>query len=290
MFGLKQKEKEIENEQIVENNVLEENVEETSLIEVQEESKTDKFDLAKILGKTEDGLKNEFYVYQIKELMSKLGLWFLDKSLSFNSIVKQIKDAKELGVSEIVVTPVYYDACIQAERKSNGKVINHTVLIDYPNGEGSYKSRLAEVKDAVKKDVDNIIAIYPAVSIALDRFSEDKYRINKLARISKKPFGVALDISIGEENLNKILKAIDGHKVKKIVLISMGSEKEQTVNAVKSVSALKGNPELCVFTDVSSTEDLSLLMDAGAMKIYTPFVFTIAKELTEKFGVEILND
>jgi AraC-like DNA-binding protein len=107
MFGLKQKEKEIENEQIVENNVLEENVEETSLIEVQEESKTDKFDLAKILGKTEDGLKNEFYVYQIKELMSKLGLCFLDKSLSFNSIVKQIKDAKELGVSASFLSRIF---------------------------------------------------------------------------------------------------------------------------------------------------------------------------------------
>ena len=111
MLGFKSKEKEIENEQEVEKEQAQVQVEQVEsqaetqeeptmesqtdieeTVPVQEESEMaevpDKFDLAHLLGKTESGLKTEFYAYQIKEVMSSVAKSFLPEKFDAEQIEK----------------------------------------------------------------------------------------------------------------------------------------------------------------------------------------------------------
>ena len=81
-----EKTKEEKTEEFVEIEITKKADKKEEVKEVKEEkTKTpDKFNLAKVLGKTESGMKAEFYVYQIKELMQKVGK-------IFDSVISSVK-------------------------------------------------------------------------------------------------------------------------------------------------------------------------------------------------------
>ncbi len=250
---------------------------------VQEE---DKFNLAKVLGKTETGMKKEFYVFQIKELMAKLGKT-VGKETTSNEFVKDFKSLCEFGVGEILATPAYYHECREAEKKNKNSYVKVCALIDYPNGESSFKARLADVKDAVKNGVDGVVVVMPTNAVALSRLSEEKSRMIRFAKASKHSFGLAIDGKIDGDNLRKVLKAVDGISAEKLVLICSGMDFSAVKRSLLDVASFKGTKQLCVITELNKLEEISLLFENGADKVYSPFVIDVGNQLLDKFGVQL---
>ena len=250
---------------------------------VQEE---DKFNLAKVLGKTETGMKKEFYVFQIKELMAKLGKT-VGKETTSNEFVKDYKSLCEFGVGEILVTPAYYHECREAEKKNKNSCVKVCALIDYPNGESSFKARLSDVKDAVKNGVDGVVVVMPTSAVAMSRLSEEKSRMIRFAKTAKHSFGVAIDGNVDGDNLRKTLKAVDGIPAQKLVLVCRGMDFSAVKRVLLDVASFKGTKQLCVITELNKLEEISLLFENGADKVYSPFVIDVGNQLLDKFGVQL---
>lgn len=251
------------------------------------EQKTDKFDLAHMLGKTESGLKKDFYIYQIKELMSRLGKTVNDKKCTVDGLAETYKELKELGVGEIAVSPFFFREIDEAADKVGKTGIKKGALIDYPNGESSFRARIADVKEAVGRGADTVTVCLSAACVSLIRLSEEKARLYKLARIAKKTFGAGIDANLSEEALKKTLKAVEGLKIARIALLGETTGTAELIDVVKRVSEVKGNKELCVYSNISAVSELSELIDCGADRVFTPYVERIGKELKEKFDVEL---
>lgn len=260
--------------------------EKPTVVAFEEPQEKDKFDLAKVLGKTESGMKKEFYVYQIKKLMAKLGKTVERETVS-GEFVKDFGLLCEFGVGETIVSPSYYNECREAEKKNKKSGVKFCALIDYPNGESSFKAKIADVKDAVKNGVDAIIAVMPTNAVSLSRLSEEKYRINKLSKVAKNSFGVGVNAKIDSDDFRKVLKAVEGVNAKKLVLLCDGMEFSAVKRVVSEATDFKGDKELCVLTNTKQLEELSALLESGADKVYSPFVIEIGNRLLDKFGVRI---
>ena len=240
--------------------------------------------LARALGKTESGLKSEFYLYQIKELLSRLGnITSID---AFNKNSQVINDLIKYGVGYVVVTPVYFELCRALESKIGKGKIKFATVIDYPNGESSFKAQLVDVKNAVRFGLDSITVTVPNAEV-ISAVGGIKARLNKLSRAARHGFGYAIVADGNEETLRKTLKSLDGVKAKHVMLIVDKLDKEAALKAVKVAAELKGKKRLIVYTTLSVSGDISAITELNADEVYTKSANSIAAELYNKFGIKI---
>lgn len=240
--------------------------------------------LARALGKTESGLKSEFYLYQIKELLSKLGNITSADAFSKNSQV--IFDLIKHGAGYVVVTPVYFELCRAIESRIGKGKIKFATVIDYPNGESSFKAQLVDVKNAVRFGLDTITVTVPNADVVA-AVGGIKARLNKLSRAARHGFGYAIVADGNEETLKKTLKSLDGIKAEHVMLIVDKLDKETALKSVKAAAELKGKKRLIVYTTLAVSEDISSITELNADAVYTKSVNSIAAELYNKFGIKI---
>jgi len=244
----------------------------------------DKFDLAPLLGKTESGMKTEFYIYQIKEFMKSVGVFFAP-DIKIDKAMEVFKETKRYGADEISVPPYLYPTCKNLESKFGRNVVKFGTLIDYPNGESSFKGRIADVKDAVKNGLDVITLTLPTRLCSLGNLGVEKSRINKLYKVSKHCLGVAVKADILADEMKKIVKMIDSTKVEHITLLAENLSVEQILDAVKIVNQYKGWRKVYVYSNITELSKLSTIIESKVDKVYTPNVSAIGRSLTEKFGI-----
>ncbi len=300
MFGIKEKvkeqvvppveetEKEIENEEVLQEevqDVVEETIKENATPVNLE--KKDAFDLAYLLGKTESGLKSEFYAYQIKELMKSIGVTLKRTEGTSEQFEEVYKQAIKYGADEICVSPYYYQACKNIEEKLKGQEIKIGAMIDYPYGESSFKARLADVKVAVQNGVNLITVVFPVSATVLGSFGGEKAKLNKICKAGKSKVGVAIKADLGQEDLKRIVKLVDGTKCSHITLLAENLGVEKIIDAIQSVSLKKGNKKIHVYTAIDKMQDLSAVLEQKVDKVYTPYLDQIGEALSEKFGIEM---
>ncbi len=253
----------------------------------QEQTKTEEkssFDLARALGKTEDGLKAEFYAYQIRELMAKVGK--IAYAVDFSSGAEKMKDLIKYGTGSVCVTPLYFERCREFENKVGKGKIRFSTVIDYPNGESSIKAQIADVKNAVRYGLDKITVTVPRYEV-LSCISGIKNRLNKLSRVAKKGFGYGIICDGNEENLKKALKLLEGVKAERIVLITGDLDVEKVVLSIKLAIAVKGKKQVYVYTNLGGAEDVSIMIENKADGVYTASANEVAEKLCEKFGIKM---
>lgn len=249
--------------------------------------KKDHFDLAHLLGKTESGLKTEFYAYQIKELMKSVGIIIPRDNINGEKLVNAYKEALKYGVDEISITPYFYQACKDLERKSKESSVKFGTMIDYPYGESSFKARLADVKASVNNGLDVCTIVLPYSAITMGELCAEKSKLNKLCKAGKKNVGVAIKADFKQEECKKILKLIDGIKCSHITLLAEGVSAEKISEILKVLATYKFEKKVYVYSTIKTVEELSLLIESKVDKIYTPYLEEIGSGLTEKFGIKL---
>ena len=284
------------NEQAV---IEEEKAEEIVEIEITKKSETkeevkdvkpknpDKFNLAKVLGKTESGMKAEFYVYQIKELMQKVGKIFDTKRVSVADISDCYASLQKFGASELLVSPIYASECAKVEKRGGDASVSFGAIIDYPFGESSFKAKLTELKNCLKCQFNSVTVTFPTSAVYLGKTNAEKNNVVKLAKKCKVPFGVALDSEIPMDDMRKLLKAFANSKISYVTLLLDKMDRISMLDYFEEVAAYKGKLKVYVYSSVNNLKDLSTLIELSADKVYTPFVEEIGQELLDKFDVEI---
>lgn len=279
----------VEQENVVANTVTETVKEQTDeqALPVSTEQKKDGFDLAYLLGKTESGLKSEFYAYQIKELMKSIGVTLKREDVTSEQLENVYKQVVKYGADEIAVSPYFYQACKDLESKFKNQAVKFGAMIDYPYGESSFKARLADVKVAVQNGVNLITVVFPTSATALGGFGGEKLKLNKLCKVGKRSVGVAIKADQRQEDLKRLVKLIDGTKCSHITLLAEGVSVEKIADAIKVVSAQKSGKKVFVLTTIENMQDLSAILELKVDKVYTPYIEKIGEGLTEKFGIKM---
>ena len=248
---------------------------------------TDMIDLAKVLGKTESGMKAEFYVYQIKELMQRVGKIFDTKKVTSADVIESHETLKKFGVSEILVSPIYASECAKAEKKNPTAEVKFGTIIDYPFGESTFKAKMMDVRNSLKSGFNSITVTFPTSAIYLGKANSEKSNVIKLAKKCKIPFGVALSPDIPIDEMKKLLKAFGNSKISYVTLLLDKLDSVSMFDYFTEIAAYKGKLKVYAYTSIASVKDLSALIELSADRVYTPHVEAIGRELLEKFDVEL---
>ena len=251
------------------------------------EQEQDKFGLAHLLGKTESGLKTEFYAYQIKEVMRSVVKSFPQGQLDVEEIEKACSNCVKFGAMELAITPYTYQVLKGIESKFGKDAIKFSAMIDFPYGESSHKARIADVKTAVANGADNITVAFPVKALSFGSIGTEKARLNKLCKVSKQTLGVSIKADLCEEDMKKMLKVIDGTRLSHVMLNAEDASLSTITQAISILSKQKGNKKIFVYSTVKSIDDLSTLLSLKVDKIYTPYLEELGYGLCAKFGINL---
>jgi hypothetical protein len=258
---------------------------EVEVLAIKEEK--EKFSLAGILGKTESGMKSEFYAYQIKELMQSVGMIMPKNGVNIADIESAYGETVKYGGKQIFLTPYFYRAIKNLESKVGASSISFCSMIDYPYGESSQKARLIDVKEAFKNGMDLVTVVMPFNAYSMGGLNAEKSKLNKLCKVRKGKVGVAIGINYGEEDFRKVIKMIDGLKCAHVTLLCQGGSIDKIANAVNIIREKKFSKKVFVYSSVKTIEELSRLKSLKVDMIYSERFEEIGKELEGKFGIEL---
>ncbi len=248
-----------------------------------EKSDTDLFKFASVFGKTEKGLKDEFYAYQIRSLMERTGLPIEKKTEK--RIIEEFEQAVSVGVGDILLTPCLLPTLLKAKEGKPNIKANLSVIVDYPLGESSFKARLNDVKYALKNGADKILVVLGEPAVNFGHVGVERIRLNKLFKASKGKLGVALNVDFSEEQLVRAVKIIENSNVESILLIAKGKNSLDVVQAIRLVKAIKKQKEILVLSDAGDLEEFSAILMENPSMIYTTRAEQVYRGLKEKFGL-----
>ena len=285
MFGLNLKKKEKKNKTAdsavkVKNATAEEKAKEKN--ETESESSV-KFDLPRAVGKSKEKMEKDFYIFQIKEFMAKVGLLILPPVESVSDVEKELYSAKKHCVNEILVTPILSERFSTAPSVAGSSV---SVLLDFPFGHGCLKGRICSVKHIKNIVNGNIILTVPISIDGAFLKQRNVYHTEKALKKTENG-GVLVDAGIGLESMKKTFRAYADLKFKSFTLCALNLSGEELTSAVKCAMENKGCKDLYVLSDVDTSESLSEITALGVCTVFTPNAVKIAEELEEKFSVTL---
>lgn len=255
---------------------------------VSTESKEDDGDagaFAKLLGETAEQVKDDYRLHEIRRFCAKIGKVNVRYELKDAEGVKIIDTCDKLAVSEILVSPAYLDVYRKAVNKSGIYGQKICALIDFPFGESTYKSKMADIKACLKYGVDGFTVVMPAVSVK--DTGAFKSQMKKLGKVSGKPTGVAFSASeLDAEQIKLILKVAEKTELTSLTF-AFGNETEEEIRGkCELIRRNKGKTEIRILGNVCSAEAVAAVVGLGADKVLTPYADEIAKELARRFNIK----
>ena len=240
--------------------------------------------VAKILGKSQQDLKNEFFKYQLDMLLQKLGGIPKKSLVSFTDAEDFLLQGYRAGITEYIVSPFEFAIYKNIQKRHNLKNATFLTLCDELKGEGSFKGRLASAKILSKTGADGVVLPFPSRAWHFSCVGENKRKTIKIIKNCKKPIVLAID-NIEQNATLKTIKAIQPIKAKAIMLVANEFNFEKIQATIKGLLEVKFNKKLYVKCSCHTVEDFILLQELKADKIFTPFANELAKELSYRIGL-----
>ena len=209
-----------------------EQVEETQLVEVLEVSKEDAKsekqtgagnkensliqdfeNLAMLLNTTVESLKKEFYLTQIKKIMSKMQKAVVRYDMTEAEMDKIFLSASQYGLGGITVAPAYLQNCVKQNKKNKMK-LDLCSIIDFPFGESSLKGKISDIKESLKIGANTVAVAMPSMLFNGENFKELKKQCKTLYSKSKKNAGIVINATdISEEKYTEAIKFFNKSKL-----------------------------------------------------------------------------
>lgn len=244
-------------------------------------------DLAALMNTTVEALKDEFFLFQIRKLMSRMGKVIVRYNVSEKELERFFVNSSLLELGEIVVSPVYLQSCAKQIEKNRLHNLRVGSLIDFPFGESSLKSKMADIRDSASFDADDITVVMPSVTTAEENANILKKQAKKISRSYRKGAGIALNATdLTDDQIKRAIKTAERTKLSFITFIFGETALSELVNRMTFINSIKGNKKIKVLANVDSAEGIMQLFKLDVDVILTPYADVIGKELIERFNVK----
>ncbi len=259
--------------------------------EYEQEDDFDGFpDLARIMNMTVKELREEFFLFQVRKLMSKLAKTVIRFSVSDKEIAKLFHNAKLLEMDEIVVAPAFLPACVKQVSKLGGDGFKVGSIIDFPFGESSIKSKLGGVKECVKQGVDDVTVMMPSMLVNKDNLKQFRKQSLKIGKAYKGRAGIALNATdLDEEQIKLAVKSVSRSKLAFITFVFGTATFDEVQQKMTIVKKYKEKQKIFALANVDTAEGIMALFTNGVDKILTPYADQIGEELVRKFRIKSIK-
>ncbi len=245
-------------------------------------------ELATLLSTTFQSLKEEFYLIQIRKIMSKIQKAIVRYDVTEAEFDKMFYQAGRCGLGGLMVAPVYLPACIKQNKKNLTGKLNVNSIIDFPFGESSLKGKVANIKESVKAGADSVAVTVPSMLIAKENLKQLKKECRKFYGCSKKNAGIVLNASdVTEGNFVEAMKALKKTKISYIVLAFGDATIEEVKNKLSAIAKSGINKKLYVLANVDRVETATELFKLNVDSILTPYADDIGNDLLKRFNLYV---
>ena len=238
------------------------------------------------MNKTISQIKDEFFLFQVKELMKKMAKTVIRYGISDKEMEKLFFNAKQLDLDQVVVAPAFLPACIkQVSKLEDGFKVG--VIVDFPFGESSIKSKLASIKECVKKGVDDVTVMMPSLLVSKENIKQFKKQSAKIAKAYKGFVGIALNATdLSEEQIKWAVRSVNKTKLAFITFVFGTASLEEVKSKMSVVNKYKADKKIFALANVDTAEGIMALFTNGVDKILTPYADQIGEQLIERFRVK----
>lgn len=244
-------------------------------------------DLAALMNTTVEALKDEFFLFQIRKLMGRMGKVIVRYNVPEKELERCFVNSSLLELGEIVVSPVYLQSCAKQIEKNHLHNLRVGSLIGFPFGESSLKSKTADIKDSANFDADDITVVIPSVTTTAENAKILKKQAKKIGRSYRKGAGIALNATdLTDDQIKRAVKTAERTKLSFITFIFGETALSELVNRMTFINSIKGNKKIKVLANVDSAEGIMQLFKLDVDVILTPYADVIGKELIERFNVK----
>ena len=252
----------------------------------QESILKDLTELAKLLGTTVQNLKDEFYLLQIRKIMSKLQKVIVRYDMTEKEMEKNFYAAGYYGLGGVTVAPAYLASCIKQNKKNITGKLNITSIIDFPFGESALKAKMSNIKESMKMGASSVAVAMPSMKLNEDKLKELKKESRKFCARAKKSAGIVLNASdINEENFVGATKVLRKIKLDYIVLAFGDATIEEVKRKLTVLNKIGINKRLFVLANIDRVESVVELFSLKVDNILTPYADDIGLDLLKRFNL-----
>lgn len=237
-----------------------------------------------LFGKSEQMLKDEFYVYQIQKLFLRVS-GLVQGNLERGEVLAKREELRGLEVHSYAITPYFFRDGKDKKNQKNAK--KEELLIDFPSGEGSTKARRTEIRTAIKNKLGGVIITLPSNADLYSSCSVKK-KLNKLIKRFKGEKSFIINDKLDEESVKKIARAIESVGGK-IVLNCLEDSVLATVDRINRLKRHVCEDKIKVICKISRAEDLMSILFTGVLAVYTPYLNELLTSFEEKFNVSVVK-
>ncbi|MBE7081333.1 MAG: hypothetical protein E7372_02095 [Clostridiales bacterium] len=246
--------------------------------------------LASLLDKTVDDLKEEFYLLQIRKIMSKLQKVIVRYNMTDLELENLFYCGGQYGLGGITVAPAYLDSQIKQNKKNFTGRLKITSLIDFPFGESSLKGKVANIKESLRLGANSLAVCLPSSFVDKEQKKQFKKQCKKIYRQAnwwkKNEIGIVLNASdINEENFSIAVKVLRKIKLSFVVLAFGDANIEEVKHKLVVLNGLGLNKKLYVLANVDKVEMAVELFRLKVDSILTPYADSIGTDLLKRFNL-----
>lgn len=264
-------------------------VNENDNIERDSDDYTDKdfSNLALLMNKTVREIKEEVFLNQIYNLMSKLSKVVVRYNVSESELEQLFKNAKTLKTDGIMVSPAYLSVCKRVKNKNKLTEVKVSSIIDFPFGESTFKTKASAIREGKSYGVQESTVMMPNMLLSEQNIKQFK---TQCSRIGWKKAGIALNATdIDEDTLKRAVKAFSKTKISHVVFVFGEEPIDIVMQKLQMICSNTGGKKIFVLANVDKAETIGELIKLGVEKVLTPYADDIGKELLSKYKIKSIN-
>lgn len=245
-------------------------------------------DMASLLNTTVKALKEEFYLFQIRKLMSRLKRVVVRYDVTDGELKGMLTTAKYLHSGGLLLAPVYLPACARQAKKNNLSAVKVGSVIDFPFGESTFKSKLAGIRESVKIGADEVTVAMPSMLLGQGEIKNFRKQVKKLGKIRKLGVGVSLNASdLDEDRIKTALKVLNKSKLSFITFAFGDATLIEVKEKLGLINKYRSDKKICVIANADRAEAVTELFKLKVDYILTPYADAIGDDLLKRFNLKI---
>ncbi len=247
-------------------------------------------ELAVLLNKPLEEIIDECALFQLQKLMAKMGKVVVRYDISDSQLEGVLLNAKGLCIDEILLAPLHVENMRKHVRKHKLEEQKVGVVIDFPFGESTLKTKMVSINEARKDGVDSVTVMMPSILLQEENKKLFLKQIKKIGKAFQGERGIAIPASdLTAEVIEDAVKMVEKTKLDFIALVFGATDTETLVHKMQAVNAVNHSKKIKVLGNVDTANAVIELFKANTDIILTPFADEIGKELVKRFNIKSLK-